>query len=260
MAADTLDTLTHDWIAEMELTLSNAFTPAAASALKPAEQTLVAQPLAQDAVQALRNTPAAIYHPSEEAKALGAASQGGEVIEVTSTWVGRAQSPDFAKISARLQGSLESLRGAFESFRASLAETFPSLAEKKFGFTVEANGDLKVLNSASDLSAADMKRLTLLLNDASALKAQAIDYRNVAIDLVDADAPTGGSSMGAMSLTEDNFAKTIDLGAIVWPKEDKTLKERYDSSFFIQLMSKGERATAATEAAMLARRAAQQIT
>jgi len=224
------------------------------STLTPSEQKLTPQPLTDAAKQALANaTPAAVYHPSEEAKALG------EPMEVVVTWVGRSQSPDFPRLAEVTNDALSALKGSFEDFKSTLSTAHPDLAGKKYGFTIEADGRLKVLDIAGQLSRSDTQRLTDLLNESSGLKAAASAFRDASIDMVDADSPWSGSYLGRYSLTKENFATSIDLAALVIPKGSVPNREQIDGMFFNQLAAKGELATRETEAAMFERRAAQRF-
>ncbi|MBT2297665.1 hypothetical protein [Pseudomonas fluorescens] len=239
----------------MVLSVSASYLPPAHTSLTPSEQKLTAVPLTDAAKQALANaTPAAIYHPSEEAKAWV-----GEV-QVIETWVGRSQSPEFPRLAEIANDAMSGLKGSFEEFQSTLATEYPDLASKKYGFTVEADGSLKVLDIAKELSASDIQRLTELLNESSGLKAAASAFRDASIDMVDADSPWSGSYLGRYSLTQENFAKSIDLAALVIPKGTVPNREQIDGMFFNQLAAKGELATRETEAAMLQRRAAQAFT
>ncbi|MCQ6255055.1 hypothetical protein [Pseudomonas sp. Q11] len=239
----------------MVLSVSASYIPPANTSLTPSAQKLTPEPLTDAAKQALANaTPAAIYHPSEEAKELLGEPQ---VIE---TWVGRSQSPEFPRLAEITNNALQTLRASFEEFQSMLATEYPDLASKKFGFTIEADGKLKVLDTAKQLSVADTARLTELLNESSTLKTASSAFRDASIDMVDADSPWSGSYLGRYSLTQENFAKSIDLAALVIPKGTVPNKEQYDGMFFNQLAAKGELATRETEAAMLARRAAQAFT
>ncbi|RMR28051.1 hypothetical protein ALP36_05603, partial [Pseudomonas syringae pv. coriandricola] len=217
--------------------------------------TLTPQPLTDAQKEALKNaaanTPAVVYHPSTEAPATT------EPVVVIETWIGRSQSPDFPKMAAQHSNSTEALKTSYESFKSTLASVYPDLASKKFGFTIEADGNLKATNSSGELSQADTEQLNSLLNASSGLKAAAATYRETAIDLVDADSPWSGSYLGRYNLTKENFANSLDLGALFIPKGSTPSKEQVDGMFFNQLAYKGELHTKESEAAMLAARAAE---
>ncbi|EKG34626.1 hypothetical protein Pav037_4744 [Pseudomonas syringae pv. avellanae str. ISPaVe037] len=82
-------------------------------------------------------------------------------------------------------------------------------------------------------------------------------YRETAIDLVDADSPWSGSYLGRYNLNKENFANSLDLGALFIPKTSTPSKDQIDGMFFNQLAYKGELHTQESEAAMLAARAAE---
>ncbi|AVB22732.1 MULTISPECIES: hypothetical protein [Pseudomonas syringae group] len=217
--------------------------------------TLTPQPLTDAQKEALKNaaanTPAVVYHPSTEVPATT------EPMEAVDTWIGRSQSSEFPKMVAQHSSSTESLKTSYQAFKSTLASVYPDLASKKFGFTIEANGNLKATNSAGELNKADTEQLNTLLNASSGLKAAAATYRETAIDLVDADSPWSGSYLGRYNLTKENFADSLDLGALFIPKTSTPSKEQSDGMFFNQLAYKGVLHTQETEAAMLAKRAAE---
>ncbi len=236
----------------MALSVIAAYLPPVNTSLTPSDQKLVAQPLTEAAKEALANAaPAAVYHPS------GSASATVEPPEVVDVWVGRTQSPDFARLQEISTGALNTLKASFKAFESALSATAPDLAGKKYGFTVEADGRLKVLDSANQLSSSDTKRLTDLLNQSLGLKTAAVAYRNALIDTVDADSVWSG--MGFYSLTNENFAKSIDLAPLLRDFDPSDFKEARNRFFINQLDSKGERATQQTEAAMYERRGIQRF-
>lgn len=236
----------------MALSVSAAYLPPANTSLTPSEQKLVAQPLTDAAKDALANAaPVAVYHPS------GSASTTVEPPEVVDVWVGRTQSPDHPRLVEISTGALNTLKASFKAFESALSATAPDLAGKKYGFTVEADGRLKVLDSASQLSRSDTQRLTDLLNRSLGLKSAAVAYRDAAIDTVDADSVWSG--LGYYSLTNENFAKTLDLAPLLTDHDPSDIKGAKDRTFIQQLQYKGERATQATEAAMYERRGVQRF-
>lgn len=235
----------------MQISLTSASIQTSTTRLSQSSQVLTAQTLSKEQKSALINaTPAAVYHPSEEAVTQSPPT------EAVTTWVGRSQSPDFAQIAVQHKSAHDSLKSAFEDFQATVASELPELAEKKFGFSVEADGSLTVLDPSGELSASDTQRLNELMNASSDLKAAAGNYRDASIDLVDADSPWGGSYLGGYNLNKDNFSSTIDLAALFIPKGSAPTVESVAGFFSNQLWSKGEPATQESEAAMLAARSA----
>ncbi|WP_300635223.1 hypothetical protein [Pseudomonas sp.] len=236
----------------MALSVSAAYLAPANTRLAPSEQKLTPQALPQAATQPLANAgPAAVYHPSEAAQA---ASEPPQVID---TWVGRSESPQYPRFVERFNGAQAVLKSAFAAFESTLDSTAPDLAKTDYGFTVEADGRLKVLDKAGQLSDATIKRLTVLLNGSAELKTAAVAYRNATIDMTDASSPWSGSVMGYYSVTNENFAKSIDLAPLLRTYDPSDLKDIKDRFLVTQLAYKGERATEETEQAMFARRAGQ---
>ncbi|HEX8591849.1 MAG TPA: hypothetical protein VF682_00985 [Pseudomonas sp.] len=241
----------------MEISLTAGSTLASTMRLNPSSQTLTAQPISEEQKLAFGSaTPAAIYHPSEAAAALSQTVSTQPMVVVNT--YGRPQSADFPAMAKLHQGAHYGLKAAFEEFNSALAYAFPDLADKKFGFTIEADGKLKALNTAGELSTTDMDQLDKLLNASSSLKSAAGTYRDVSIDLVAADGTWGGSYLGDYQLDKDNFASTIDLAALFIPKTDKPDPEAMAGWFSHQLWSKGELATPESHAAILAARDAAQ--
>lgn len=193
----------------MELSLSAASIAPANIHLTRSDQKLVTQPPTGSVKELASAGPAAIYHPSEETQTVE------QPLVAITTWVGRSQSPDFPRYVAITESAKNTLKTSFEAFQSQLSATHPDLASKKYGFTVEADGKLKVLNTAGQLSTSETQRLTDLLNESADLKAAASAFRDASIDMVDADSPWSGSYLGRYNLTKENFANTIDLAPLL---------------------------------------------
>lgn len=237
----------------MEITPSLTQTQSTAAQLAISTQPLTAQPLSSDAVKAINNaTPAAVYTPSEEAQNLGL------TMEAVETYIGRPRALDFVNIANQHKSAHYALKASFEDFKSALAYAYPELAEKKFGFTIQADGSLKAVNTSGDLSGSDLQQLDALLNASSDLKTAALNYRDVSIELVKADSAWGGSYMGKFNLTKDNFANTIDLAALFITKGSTPTRESIAGYFSSQLWTKGEPATAESDALIIAERMAKQ--
>jgi len=209
----------------MVLTLSSTYIPPANTHLTPADQILVAKPLTDLAKDAVASAgPAAVYHPSADAEPM-------QSLEAIDTWVGRSASRALPRIIEIAKGAQSVLNATFKTFQSTLAATYPDLAGTKYGFTVEADGALKVLNEAGQLSSSQTQRLTLLLNQSKDLKAAAITFRDASIDMVDADSPWSGNYLGRYSLTKENFAATIDLVPL-FNKPGSVPPQEYADGFF----------------------------
>ena len=238
----------------MAISLNSVFIQPSAAELSKTAQPLTKTSLSEDLQKTAVNlNPAAVYHPSDEAQTIS------PTMEVIETWIGRSQAADFPQIAEQHKNAHESLKLAFEDFKSALSDVFPDLANKKFGFTIEADGNLKVLNTANELSASDMDQLNSLLNASSSLKMVANGYRDTSIELVAADAGWGGSHLGKYNLTKDNFANTIDMAALFLPKGNAPSAEAIDGYFSHQLWRKGELGTPQTDAAIVAARDAKRI-
>ena len=235
----------------MAISLNSALIQPSAAELTKSAQPLNIKSLSEDLQKTAVNlNPAAVYHPSDDAQTVS------PTLEAIDVWLGRPQAADFPKIAEQHRNAHESLKLAFEDFKSALSDTFPDLANKKFGFTVETDGSLKALNSNSELSASDMEQLNALLNASGALKTAANSYRDTSIELVAADAGWGGSLLGKYNLTKENFANTIDLAALFIPKGKAPSAEAIDGLFSHQLWRKGELGTPASDAAIVAAREA----
>ncbi|GAB7531071.1 hypothetical protein PS3A_34830 [Pseudomonas sp. 3A(2025)] len=205
-----------------QLTLSTASIKATTEALDPATTKTF-------------DTPAAVYHPSAEATALSQASAAGN------NWVGKPDYADFPAMVARHQAAHNVLKASFDEFKSALAYAFPDLAEKKFGFTIDEDGNLKALNTTGELSGKDLEQLDTLLNASSALKRSAEAYRDASIDMVAAESPLSASLYSEYVLNKENFAKTIDLADLFIERKDKELSsEKVAGWFNSQLWRKGE--------------------
>ncbi|WLH33932.1 hypothetical protein PSH79_18560 [Pseudomonas sp. FP2196] len=233
----------------MAISLNSAFIQPSATELSKTAQPLTTTSLSEDLKKTAVNlNPAAVYHPSDESQTIS------PTMEAIDVWLGRSQAADFPQIAEQHKNAHESLKLAFEDFKSALSYTFPDLASKKFGFTVEADGNLKALNPDNELSASDMDQLNSLLNASGALKTAALSYRDTSIELVAADAGWGGSHLGKYNLTKENFANTIDMAALFLPKGNAPSTEAIDGFFSHQLWRKGELGTPASDAAIVAAR------
>ena len=238
----------------MAISLNSALIQPSAAQLSQSSQPLTAKTLTEDQQKTTVNiNPAAIYHPSDEVPATS------PTVESIETWIGRSRSPDFPQVAERHQNAHQSLKSSFEEFQSALAHAYPDLADKKFGFTIQADGSLKALNTSGALSSSDMNRLNNLLNASSSLKSAASSYRDASIELVAADSVWGGSYMGGYNLNKENFANTIDLGALFLKKGSTPNAETLNGFFSSQLWSKGERMTQEMEVQMLTERNAKKI-
>ncbi|WHS62484.1 hypothetical protein [Pseudomonas sp. G2-4] len=238
----------------MTVSFNATFIQPSATQLSQTSQPLTPKTLSEDLLKTSVNiNPAAIYHPVNETPAPIPTTESIE------SMIARTQSPDFPQIAEQHRNAHQSLKFFFEEFQSALASTHPDLADKKFGFTIEADGNLKAFDSSGQLSASDMDQLNKLLNASSGLKSAASSYRDASIALVAADAPWGGNFTGGYILNKDNFASTIDLGALFLKKGATPNADTLNGFFSSQLWSKGERMTHETVAQALPERSANKV-
>ncbi|MEE4801610.1 hypothetical protein V2K66_03275 [Pseudomonas alliivorans] len=218
--------------------LSPTSIPAIVAKLTPSDVKLTPQPMSDAAREALLNAKSLVVPPP-----VVVPPTTTEPMVAIDTVLGPDQSPEFPRLAEMNNAIKEQMKGSFEDFKAGLAYLYPDLADKKFGFTVQEDGSLTAIDSSGQLTASDMERLNSLLNASSDLKSAAVAYRDSAIDLVNADSAFTGSYLGMYNLTKENFANTLDLGALLIPKTSTPSKEQLDGMFFNQMASKAERAT-----------------
>jgi len=141
----------------------------------------------------------------------------------------------FLRAQGQLSTATVGLRSVFNDFKSSLDE---NLAGKAFGFTVDADGLLRVLNTHGALSQDDMDQLNELMNNSNSLKNAAQQYMNSAIDYVNED-QKGPRMLGATYFRDKtNFGGIIDLGAVAADPRSKGAKDGWLTS---QLWNKGIR-------------------
>ncbi|MEE4222187.1 hypothetical protein V2I93_13765 [Pseudomonas viridiflava] len=222
----------------MLTSLNPSAIPSIVAKLTPSDIKLTPQPMSDAAKEALLNAEPIVVPPP----VVVPPTTTGPIV-VIDTVIGPEQSPDFPRLAELNKSITAQMKGSFEDFKAGLAYLYPDLADKKFGFTVQEDGSLKAINSSGQLSDSDMERLNSLLNASSDLKSAAVAYRDSAIDMVNEDSAFSGSYLGMYNLTKENFANTLDLGALLIPKTSTPSKEQFDGMFFNQMASKAERAT-----------------
>lgn len=148
-----------------------------------------------------------------------------------------ARSSDYLRASAAFQSSNSALKFAFADFKGVLQKSHPDLAGKDFGFTLDQNGKLKVLDSSGSLSDEEITRLSALLNAAQSLKQASSQFREASITLVKLDSREAHNLGRSYILNKGNFASTIDLAAIARPWGDE---ESQLGTLASQLQSKGQ--------------------
>lgn len=103
--------------------------------------------------------------------------------------------------------STQALEQTYNSLIERINQHRPDLANKSFGFSVNAEGRIALLDT-DDLNAKQVDYLEQALNGSSTLVKQAIDVANAHIALAEVEWHTRG-----IVLTRENYAKTIDIGA-----------------------------------------------
>lgn len=158
-------------------------------------------------------------------------------------------------LTSQIFTALDSMTKEYEQMQAGLARHNPTLAAKDFGFSVNPQGDLMVLEHSSPLSTQEIEYLNNWLNSSDQLKTLArqsaqlmIEYTQLAPSIVSKvdqtlDMHLNGEEKfrppGRYNLNMDNFHKTIDLQPSLHTYEE------FPTSFFHgrwidQLYSKGE--------------------
>ncbi|MGE8362761.1 hypothetical protein [Pseudomonas sp.] len=111
------------------------------------------------------------------------------------------------KATLELRETSEGLAQAYDSLMTSLSQQRPDLADKAFGFSVNAEGRIVLLDT-DNLNGEQIDYLDQALNGSSTLVRQAVDVANAHIALTDAEWWNKG-----IILNRENYARTIDLGA-----------------------------------------------
>lgn len=160
-----------------------------------------------------------------------------QVVPNTDTREVKEPSAEYEEKQANLELVNSRLKTLFDNFKTTLKDTNPDLASKDFGFSVDAKGELVVLDPTGNLSAKDTEQLTALLNSDEALKDVSKQFVEAAIDFVKIDAKEVNSLNRQYFLTQENFASTINLATL---NLDENAKGSKEGKFSQQLLSKGE--------------------
>lgn len=110
----------------------------------------------------------------------------------------------------------------YSDIRNKLHDTHPELAAKKFGFTLDENANLTILDYDNTLSNQERDLLGNLLNNHAHLKETVRCHAKVMMTLLDHDTDTFSNHY---SLTLDNFRQTIDYAKILEEGPGKMHKE-----------------------------------
>ncbi|KTB64501.1 hypothetical protein [Pseudomonas syringae] len=121
----------------------------------------------------------------------------------------------------------------YSSFQEQLQDSYPELARKKFGFTLDENASLKIIDYDNSLTENDKSVLTQAINDFRDFKSQAQRHAKTIMTLVDHDHKTFG---GRYTLDISNFQDVIDYGKIM-----NTSEKNMHSEWVQQVQSNAEK-------------------
>ncbi|MEE4082871.1 hypothetical protein [Pseudomonas viridiflava] len=108
--------------------------------------------------------------------------------------------------------NLDLMRITYDAYRKELADTYPELATKKFGFTLDEDASLKIIDHDNSLTEADRAVLTESINNFQELKSLVQANAKMLMKLVDHDHETFGSRY---DLNIENFHSIIDYDKIL---------------------------------------------
>lgn len=124
---------------------------------------------------------------------------------------------------------------AYDSFMKKLADTHPEIASKSFGFTLDADASIKIIDYNEVLTDSERRFLIDSLSNADGLKLHSKSAAKGFMALVDHDHETFG---GRQKLGIESFQFVIDIGRILsmsvekmqgeWVAQVQTSAERRD--------------------------------
>jgi len=107
---------------------------------------------------------------------------------------------------------LLSVRRQYGEFYERLKDLRPDIASTGFGFTLDENAKIKILDSTEKLSEADKSWLTEEINTFKDIRQHVRKHSEMLIQLVETDIHKFG---GKYNLNAQNFQKTINYGEIL---------------------------------------------
>ncbi|MBA1232120.1 hypothetical protein G7013_20955 [Pseudomonas viridiflava] len=128
----------------------------------------------------------------------------GSLITNREQYVAREKS--FNAIDLRL------MQISYDAYRKELLTTHPEVANKKFGFTLDENAALKIIDYDNSLNEADKAVLTASINNFQDLKSMVQANAKMLMTLVDHDHETFGSRY---DLNIGNFQSIIDYDKVL---------------------------------------------
>ncbi|MCI8212277.1 hypothetical protein AUC61_22345 [Pseudomonas sp. S25] len=108
--------------------------------------------------------------------------------------------------------SLLSTQRTYEAFRADLFDAHPEMANKAFGFTLDRDASIKIIDRTNNLSDSEKANLTELINNYKSFKLDLQGHARTLMMLVDHDWQAFG---GRHKLTIENFQTVIDFSTIL---------------------------------------------
>lgn len=113
--------------------------------------------------------------------------------------------------SLESESTLYTIKREFKEFSDYIRDVRPDIASKEFGFTLDENAKIKILNGRKQLSDADELWLTEEINRLDTLKKTMHAHSKTLMIFVDHCESFGGK----YSLNRHNFQSTVDYGEIL---------------------------------------------
>ncbi|WP_095094168.1 hypothetical protein [Pseudomonas sp. Irchel 3A5] len=131
------------------------------------------------------------------------------------------------------------IRRQYAEFNERLKDLRPDIASAGFGFTLDENSKIKILDSGK-LGEADKSWLTEEINTFKDIKHHVYKHSKLLIQLVEKDTQRFG---GRFNLNSENFQNTIDYGDIL-NKKWGSMGTSLDSFFTRQILENAEKRAA----------------
>tara|TARA_R110001599_G_scaffold36463_3_gene114306 strand:- start:550 stop:1245 length:696 start_codon:yes stop_codon:yes gene_type:complete len=140
------------------------------------------------------------------------------------------------KLSKAMGATQNEMKSAWDQIQVDLEKSNPALAAKDFGFSLDADGNLMVLERSDELSELELNVLTEVLNGSHSLKTHANDFARLAMDFIKADHVSMG--LGKFNLDMNNFHSTIDFERML--DYEQTGSARWNATWYNQVWNKGD--------------------
>jgi len=211
--------------------LSNLHTNTATTKLERAEASI--ESIVDQVTPTIASTVVDVNYPESHAPV--GSSEHLEVYGIEARNVYKVHE-ETSKLSKAMGSTQNGMKSAWDQIHANLEKSNPALAAKDFGFSLDAEGNLIVLERSDKLSEYEMGVLTEALNSSHSLKTQANDFARLAMDFIKADHVSMG--LGKFNLDMNNFHSTIDFERML--DYEQTGSERWNSTWYNQVWNKGE--------------------